>query len=165
MAQFHYRLQLLLERKEEAQKEAEGELKRREQELEKQIAELQSLQRREKELIEKRDRLRRELMTRPGDGSELTAHEVRARSEYIKAVGVEIDDARKDIVVQRGVIENCERKVQEAKMSVEEAKREVEVLTKHRTKQQERFLREEQAKEDLELDEIGNVLYTTRRQT
>ena len=165
MAQFHYRLQLLLERKEEAQKEAEGELKRREQELEKQIAELQSLQRREKELIEKRDRLRRELMTRPGDGSELTAHEVRARSEYIKAVGVEIEDARKDIVVQRGVIENCERKVQEAKKSVEEAKREGEVLTKHRTKQQERFLREEQAKEDLELDEIGNVLYTTRRQT
>ena len=165
MAQFHYRLQLLLGRKEEAQKEAERELKRREQELEKQIAELQSLQRREKELIEKRERLRRELMTKPEDGSELTAHELQRRSEYIKVMGVEIEDARKDIVVQRGVIENCERKVEEAKKSVEEAKREVEVLTKHRTKQQERFLREEQAKEDLELDEIGNVLYATRRRT
>src|SRR5579864_4673543 len=165
MAQFHYRLQLLLERKEEARKEAERELKRREQELEKQIAELQSLQRREKELIEKRERLRRELMAKPGDGSELTAHEVQARSEYIKVVGTEIEDARKDIVVQRGVIENCERRVEEAKKLVEEAKRDVEVLTKHRTKQQERFLREEQAKEDLELDEIGNVLYANRRRT
>jgi flagellar biosynthesis chaperone FliJ len=113
--------------------------------------------------VEKRERLRRELMSKPADGSDLTAHEVHARSGYIKVVGIEIEDAKKDILVQRGVVEKCELKVQQATKSVEEAKREVEVLTKHRAKQHERFLRDEQAKEDLELDEIGNVLYTTRR--
>jgi hypothetical protein len=53
--------------------------------------------------------------------------------------------------------------VQDAKGRVEEARREAEVLAKHRKKQEERFLREAQAKEDLELDEIGNVLYSTRQ--
>lgn len=163
MAQFTYRLQLLLERKEEAQKEAERELTRQEHELEKQMGVLQSLQRREQELVEKRDRLRRELMTKPGEQGALTAHEVRERSEYVKVVGFDIEDARNNILSQRAVIERCELKVQEAKKAVEEAKREVEVLTKHRAKQQERFLKEELEKEDLELDEIGNVLYATRR--
>jgi len=36
-------------------------------------------------------------------------------------------------------------------------------LTKHRARQEERFLRDLQVKEELALDEVGNVLFTTRR--
>jgi flagellar biosynthesis chaperone FliJ len=163
MAQFTYRLQLLLEQKEERKKEAERELARQQHELEVQVAALQSLQQREKELVEKRLRLRRELMAKPDEPGTLTAHEVLERSEFVKVVALQIEETRNDVRLQRAVIEKCELKVQEAKKCVEEAKREVEVLTKHRAKQEERFVREQQAKEDLELDEIGNVLYTTRR--
>jgi flagellar biosynthesis chaperone FliJ len=163
MAQFTYRLQLLLEQKEDAKREAERELARREHELEMQVAALRSLQQRQKELVERRERLRRELMAKPGEQGTLMAHEVLERSEFVKVVGLQIDEARNDVQLQRTVVETYELKVQEAKKSVEEAKREVEVLTKHRAKQEERFLREQQAKEDLELDEVGNVLYTTRR--
>ncbi len=163
MAQFIYRLRLLLEQKEDAKKEAERELARQEHELEMQVAALQSLQQLERELVEKRARLRRELMAKPGEQETLLAHEVLQRSEFVKVLGLQIDEARDDVLLQRTVIQTCELKVQEAKKSVEEAKREVEVLTKHRAKQEERFVREQQAKEDLELDEIGNVLYATRR--
>ncbi|MGC2194487.1 MAG: hypothetical protein WA628_07415 [Terriglobales bacterium] len=163
MAQFKYRLQLLLEQKEDAKKEAERQLARLQHELEMQVAALQALQQREKELVEKRARLRRELMAKPGEQAALMAHEVLERSEFVKVVGSQIAEVRNDALLQRAVIETCEQKVQEAKKSVEEAKREVEVLTKHRAKQEERFVREQLAKEDLELDEIGNVLYTTRR--
>ncbi len=163
MAQFKYRLQLLLEQKEDAKKEAERQLARLQHELEMQVAALQALQQREKELVEKRARLRRELMAKPGEQAALMAHEVLERSEFVKVVGSQIAEVRNDVLLQRAVIETCELKVQEAKKSVEEAKREVEVLTKHRAKQEERFVREQLAKEDLELDEIGNVLYTTRR--
>ena len=163
MAQFTYRLQLLLEQKEEAKKNAERELKRREQELEAQISELERRRRVEQELIEKRKQLRRALMSKPGESGTLTAREVFDRSEYIKVVGLEIEAARAGIVAQEAVVQRCERQVQEARARVEEARREAEVLTKHRKKQEERFLREAQAKEDLELDEIGNVLYSTRQ--
>ncbi len=165
MARFTYRLQLLLERKEEAKKEAERELTRREQELESQREVLKSLQQREQELIEKRGQLRRELLIKPGDGGELTAQEVVTRSEYVKVVGLQIDEARSDILSQQLVVDEHEAKVREAKVRVDEARREVEVLTKHRAKQEERFLRDLEAKEELALDEIGNVLFTTRRRS
>jgi len=163
MAQFVYRLRLLLVQKEELKKEAERELALRQKELEAQREHLEVLQRREQELVEKRDRLRRELLNKSGEQDALTAHEVRERAEFVKVMGVQIEEAKKDVLVQRTVIETCEVKVQQAKSLVEEAKREVEILTKHRAKQEERFMREERVKEELELDEIGNVLFTTRR--
>jgi len=163
MAQFVYRLRLLLEQKEELKKEAERELALRQKELEAQREHLEVLQRREQELVEKRDRLRRELLNKSGEQDALTAHEVRERAEFVKVMGVQIEEAKNDVLVQRTVIETCEVKVQQAKSLVEEAKREVEILTKHRAKQEERFMQEERVKEELELDEIGSVLFTTRR--
>jgi len=163
MTQFTYRLQPLLEQKEEAEKEAEREQARQEQELQSQLAALRSLQQRERELVEKREQLRRELLSKPGEHGALTAREVLARSEYVQAVGFEIEEARNDVLAQRQLVEQCEIRVQEAKQRVAEARREVEVLTKHRAKQEERFLRELQVQEERALDEIGNALYTNRR--
>ena len=163
MAQFTYRLQRLLEQKEEARKEAERELTRQEHELEAQRATLRSLQQRERELVERREHMRRDLLKQPGEGVALAASEVTKRSEDVKVVGLQIEDAKKDVGSQRVVVEQCETRVQQAKRRVEEARREVEVLTKHRTKQEERFQRALQVQEELELDEIGNVLHAARR--
>ena len=75
-----------------------------------------------------------------------------------------IEQARKDVLSQQMVIEERELSVELAKERVKQARREVEILVKHRSKQEERFSREEQVKEELALDEVGNVLYTTRKQ-
>lgn len=165
MTQFRYRLQLLLERKEEAKKDAERDLRRKERELQATIEALASLQQRKKELVEKRRQLRHNLLTKPEKDGVLTAGEVFDRSQYVKVVGLQIEAVTTEIVMQRQTVEQHETRVEEAKKRVAEARREVEVLTKHRTKQQERFLRDVQAKEELALDEVGNVLYTTRRRT
>ncbi len=61
------------------------------------------------------------------------------------------------------MVETCEAALKEAKEHAAEARREVEVLAKHREKQEQRFRRELEAKEEVALDEIGNVLYATRR--
>ena len=161
-ANFVYRLQLLLEQKEEAKKEAERELVRRQQELEKQEGILEGLKRRERELIEKRARMREELLNQLG-GEPLAAHVVQLRSDYIKVLGKDIEDAGKDIQLQQDVIRKCMEHVEDGKQKVNESRRDVEVLAKHRKKQEERFLREAAAKEELELDEIGNVLFMTRQ--
>lgn len=165
MRQFTYRLQPLLEQKEEAEKEAEREQARQEQELEAQKAALRSLQQHERELVEKRDQLRRGLLSKPGEHGVLAAREVQARSEHVQVVGLQIEEARNDVLAQHQLVEQCDLRVREAKKRVAEARREVEVLSKHRAKQEERFVRDLQVQEERALDEIGNALYTNRRRS
>ncbi|HEX4486906.1 MAG TPA: hypothetical protein VH088_11595 [Terriglobales bacterium] len=162
MTQFSYRLRPLLEQKEQIRKDCENDKLRRDRELEAQEARLLELQKQQKDLEEKREKLRRELFATTQQGPP-TAHDVADRRAYVKVVEQQIEDAKSDIFAQRQVIEDCKAQVEEAKRRVEEARREVEVLEKHRAKQEERFRRMLQAKEDLELDEVGNVLYSTRR--
>jgi flagellar export protein FliJ len=160
---FTYRLQPLLDLKQEVKKEAERELLRREEELQKQQAHLESLRRRVQELIEKRLKLQRDLLSNPYTGTSLSGREVQQRTEYIKAMAAEIEQAQADVSTQRMVVEDWQSRVHQAKQDVSNVNREVEILQKHRAKQEERFLREQEKQEELALDEIGNVLYTTRR--
>lgn len=163
-SQFTYRLQVLLDRKEEAKKEAERELARIEQQREAALAKLQSLQLHERSLREKREQLRRDLFNKPAEG-DLTAIEIMRRSEFLQELGTQIEEAKSNVLTQMAMVEECDIRVKQASQKVADARREVEVLTKHRSRQEERFRRELQAKEDLALDEVGNVLYTTRRQS
>lgn len=163
-SQFTYRLQVLLDRKEEAKKEAERELARIEQQREAALAKLQSLQFHERSLREKREQLRRDLFNKPAEG-DLTAIEIMRRSEFLQELGTQIEEAKSNVLTQMAMVEECDIRVKQASQKVADARREVEVLTKHRSRQEERFRRELQAKEDLALDEVGNVLYTTRRQS
>lgn len=163
MTQFVYRLQLLLERKEEAKKESEKQLAEREKDLQEQVEILEALQQGEQKLIGQRQQLRRDLLRKSDETESLTARKVQERQEYLKLVGLQIEEARREVLSQRVVVEQYESRVMEARHHVEEARREVEVLTKHRARQEERFLRDLQVKEELALDEVGNVLFTTRR--
>ena len=164
-AHFNYRLQVLLELKKEAENNAEQILKEKKQELASQLGKLELLRLRENKLREQRDQLRKEMLSKPGEGVAITAREVQARSEYVKQVGLNIEHEHSDVLAQSLVVEQAQLVVKEAAQHATEARREVEVLAKHRAKQQERFLRELQAKEDLALDEVGNILYSTRRQS
>jgi len=163
MAGFVYRLQLLLEQKEEARKEAEREVTRRHERYQAEVQILEERCRQKVELVQRREQMRRNLFVTSGGAAGLSAVEIQRRTEYIKAVEVQIEDADQNIAAQRLIVEQRKAEVEEAKQLASEARRETEVLLKHRERQKERFLREEQAKEELALDEIGNVLYTTRR--
>src|SRR5215813_7725082 len=123
MAAFTYRLQTLLDQKEELKKQAERELVALEEDLRRQIASLETLQETVQTLTEKRQQMRRDLLN-PGQGATLSAQKVQERIEYTKAVGFQIEDAQAEVVTQRGVIEQCEFEVQQGKKSVQEANRE-----------------------------------------
>jgi hypothetical protein len=161
---FKYRLQLLLEHKEEAKKEAERELLKEEEQLQAEQKVLETLRVREEDVRKRREQARRDLLSTSDPARSLTAEEVQQRSDHVKGLGLQIQQARTDVLAQQIVIEERELGVELAKEQLKQARREVEILVKHRSKQEERFLREEQAKEELALDEVGNVLYTTRRQ-
>lgn len=165
MSAFTYRLQLLLDQREELNKAAANHLLQEEVELEKQQERMHCLQKLLQELIEKRKQMRRELLKAPAEGGALDVMKVQERTVYIDAVSAQVDDVQSDIVSQRTAIDECRDRVRQAKNRLEEASREVEVLRKHRAKQEDRFQRELDEKEERTLDEIGNVLYTTRRRS
>jgi flagellar biosynthesis chaperone FliJ len=163
MTGFVYRLQLLLEQKEEARKEAEREVMRRQERYQAEIQVLDHRCRLRMQLAEKREQMRRNLFVSPDGSGGLSALEIQRRTEHIKVLESRIEDADQDIAAQRVIVEERNAELEHAKQLASEARHAAEVLAKHRERQKERFLREEQAKEDLALDEIGNVLYTTRR--
>ena len=165
MSAFIYRLQLLLDQREELKEAAARQLLDEEAELEKQHEKMRQLQRLLQDLMEKRKQMRRELLRKPEGSGVVNAMKVQERTAYIDAVSAQIEDVQSDIVSQRTVIEECGGRVRRAKNRVEESNREVEVLRKHRAKQEEHFHRELDEKEERTLDEIGNVLYTTRRRS
>src|SRR5215469_3543178 len=97
MPRFQYRLALLLDRKEEARKEADAEAARRDRQLEEERARLAALERRERDLTQERERLRRELLAAPSNGEPLTAADALTRAEYIRAMAADIEAARNDV--------------------------------------------------------------------
>ena len=162
MAKFRFRLQPLLEQKEKAQEEAEREVTARQKELEAEQKEMERLKQRERDLIQQRQELRLNMM-KTAEGERLTGDELIRRRTFVEALGQDIDAARDAVFSQRMVVDECEERVTRAKAHVAECKREVEILVKYRDKLQERHRREEERKEELELDEVGNMLYMAKR--
>jgi len=162
MSGFRFRLQPLLDRKIELKEQADKALIERQRELAAEKERLEQARRHEQELIEKKKKLRREIMSSQGT---ITGDEIRARVDYIAFVGQEIDRAKEGVYAQQLVVSEAEDKVKAARDHLAECTRDVDILTKYRGKLEARFLRDAERKEALELDEIGNMLYSTRRRS
>lgn len=162
MPVFKYRLQPLLEQKDRLREQAEEQVAERQKELEAERQGLADLERRRDELIARRDQARTSLFVAAGD-QPLTGGELQQRRDHAQALSQDVEAAKDALFSQRLRIEEAEERLQKAKLDLADRKREVEVLEKHRAKLQKRFHREQEEKEALELDEIGNVLYMSKR--
>lgn len=163
MPVFRFRVQPLLDQKIEAKEEAEKALVERQKELAAEKGKLEEARRKERDLIDLRLRLRRQVMSNAGHP--LSGDEVRRRVEYIKDLALQADAAKEAVYSQQLVVTEADEKVKAAREHLAECTREVDILTKYRKKLEERFLRDAEQKEALELDEIGNMLYTSRRRS
>ena len=80
----------------------------------------------------------------------------------MNALKDKLDAANQDVLGQRMLVEQFQARVEGARQRVADCTREVDVLQKYRDKLEARFLRELAQKEELELDETGNILFLTR---
>jgi flagellar export protein FliJ len=165
MAAFKFRLQPLLDQRIEAAKQAEEAYAARQAALRAEQQRLEDLRQREQDLVAKRQHLRRNIMTPEPGASGLSSGGVQQRVEYVKALALDIDRARDEVFSQKLVVDEAEERVAEAKKHMLECQRQVEVLEKYRERLAERFRREQERKEELELDEIGNMLYMGKRRS
>jgi flagellar biosynthesis chaperone FliJ len=162
MSSFRYRLQPLLDQKIQLKEEAAENFSRKQQQLRLANEKLLELRAQEAALATKKDVLRRGLLS-SGRGS-LSGMDIKRRTEYLTSIGLDLEAAKDAVFAQQLYIDDCARQADEAQRYLAQCTRDAEILVKHRAKQQERFLREAERKEALELDEIGNVMHSRRAQ-
>lgn len=156
-AVFKYRLQPLLDGKIELKEEAERKLAGRQKEVRAEEERLSQLEARARGLGETKESFRRA----PRTG--LTGRGAEFRRDYLRGLDQDIEDARNACFSQRLALEEAQERLAEARRELAERTREVEILEKHRERLERRFRREIERKEALEQDEIGNMLYASRR--
>lgn len=162
MPAFRYRLQPLLDQKIRAKESAEEALLERQREHHAALAREKELRELQRMLAETHQRSRRELLKQSGE-TPLSAAAILERKAFIEGLAEDLEKARDNVFAQQLVVGQCTERLEAAKCLVAECTREVDVLEKHRSKLEKRFRDELEAKEALEQDELGNVMYLMRR--
>jgi flagellar biosynthesis chaperone FliJ len=162
MSQFRYRLQPLLNEKLALKGDAEEALAKRQAELRAEQEKLETLNHRVDALCGRKSAFRANLLAGSAAGG-IDGMDAQLRRDYVRGLDQDIEEARDAVLSQKTVIDGCVEHVAAARRELAGRTREVEVLKKHRERLEQRFLRELERKDALEQDEIGNVLYMSRR--
>lgn len=160
MAEFKYRLQVLLDQKIEAQEEAQRRLAERQKELAAEQKTLDELCAGQQRITEAMARTRQTLVTTGGG-----VHGILSRRDYLRGLKADLESAKDAVLLQRARVQDFEQCVSDTRKELAEYSRQVEILKKHRDRLAKRFAREREAQEAKEQDEMGNVIFLRRRQT
>jgi flagellar biosynthesis chaperone FliJ len=158
MPAFSYRLQPLLDQKLEREQEAERAQVERRRDLRESEARLAGLQSRQVELEAARTACRNGLLS-----GESTGDEIRRRRDDLSLAARRVEDIKDEVMAQRIEIEERMELLENASAALAAATREVEVLNKHRSRSERRWLAEFERKEAIEQDEIAAAIFQTRR--
>lgn len=162
MGAFVYKLQPVLEQRLEREEEAR-QLQAAAQRT------LDEARRRHAELEAERDRITARLADERAHfldvpaGGQIQASVLIERREKIDSLDDQRRNAEAAVMSQQMHVLDCEDEVEKAKQHLNECTREVKVLEKHREKQQLKFTRDQEAREEALQEEIGNSLYAQQR--
>jgi len=160
MAQFHYRLQILLDLKIDAREKLERALAERQRELAAENRALAELEEAQRVLAGKLKESRTALL---GTGAGVSGHTLELRTRYLKRLVQDVETGQDAVSAQRLRVGEFQDRVAEARQHLADAAREVEVLEKHKERLQGRFLRAIEQKQALEQDEMGGIIFNQRR--
>jgi len=163
MSSFRYRLQPLLDQKIDLKEQAQRALADKQKQHRLACEKLEELRASEEAIAAKKQMLRRNLLLSE-NGEVLNGVEIARRREHLQSVSAELEAAKDAVFAQQLFIEQCQEEVDLARRHLADCSREVEILNKHREKLEMRFRREAARKEALEVDEIGNMLYSGKGQ-
>jgi flagellar export protein FliJ len=158
---FKYRLQPLLDTKLRLKTDAEQ-----------RAAEAQRLARAAQRLLEEREARVRDLEQRRldfrsrmlnGTAGPVSGREATIGRDYLRGLGEAIEGARDAAFSQKLAVEEALERLSAARRELADRARDVEILEKHRDRLEQRFRRDAERKEAVELDEIGNMLYLRGR--
>ena len=160
MAQFHYRLQILLDLKIDAREKLERALADRQREL---AAENQALAELEESQRALEATLKEARLARLGTAEGINGHTLEIRTQYLRRLVQDVETGQGAVSAQRLRVGEFQDRVAETRQLLADAAREVEVLEKHKERLEKRFLRALEQKQALEQDEMGGIIFNQRR--
>jgi flagellar biosynthesis chaperone FliJ len=120
------------------------------------------LEGRVRELSARKAELRKALLH---TAASLSGREAGVRKDYLRGLEQDVEAAKDAVFSQRLVVEEVEERLASARSQLAERTRDVEILEKHRDRLEQRYRRDVARKEAIEQDEVGNMLYLSRRRT
>lgn len=159
MALFQFRLQALLDKRNEEKQHAEELLAARERELAVERQTMKELEEEAQRAAERYQRKRAERFATGVHGGSTLAKQ----SDFLLGLKLDVQAAQSGVLSQLVFVDQASEAVREARAALEDLRRAVDVLEKYRQKAEKRFLQEAAYREELEQDEIGNVMHLSRR--
>jgi flagellar biosynthesis chaperone FliJ len=156
---FVFRLQALLDRRIDLRKEAEDELKAREDDFSAETRTLRELE----QAVETAVALYRRRRTERSKSGMRLGVPILIQNDALIGLEMDVHEARSAVLSQQILVDQARERVNEANRTLASRRLDEEVLEKYRDKAKTRFEKEESYKEELEQDEIGNVIYLGRR--
>jgi len=160
MAQFQYRLQTLLEQKTRAKENAQHTLAAAQRELWKEQNELEVCRREQEAAAESLRNARAESLS-PAAGA-ASGEWMRLKRGHIHRMEDHDERATAEARAQELSVAEAEERLLAVRDELASRSRDVEVLEKHRTGTERRFLEEMARKETLDQDEMANVIFRRR---
>ncbi len=159
MHTFKYRLQPLLDLKIDQKSQLQTSVAQCQKELAAEQEELAGLRRIESQLEEKLLEARRAMF---GSSVGSTGLAIQQYRDYLSGLATDLETARNSTFSQQLRVSEFEAKLAEARRQLTECLREIDVLTKHRDRLQQRFLKAAEIKEAAVQDEIGTTMFVRR---
>lgn len=156
-----YRLQAMLTVKYRNKRNAEIELAKSVKALKEEEEKLQELEEEKQEIIQRREDARRDHALKVASG-ESQVSESQGHMNFIKKLLEDEEKKDEEIEEQKGVVQQAEERVAQAKRDYIDACKEVKIMEKHKElwrKKQKQQLEKEEAKV---MNELGNVLHQLR---
>jgi flagellar export protein FliJ len=158
-----YRLQPLLDQKSRLRKRAEMFLAKAIMRLKKEKERLETFKKERLEIIAKRKEVRANLHARVCSGKALIK-DGSFGIHFIKKLEEDQKAKEKDIKNQKRVIVDCETEVQRARRDYINAAKEVRIMEKHKELWAKKVRHEMERREEVEMDELGNIIHQLKRQ-
>jgi chromosome segregation ATPase len=145
--------------------------KKRVQDAEKKLKEAQEALAREKEILKQKEKARDKVLKHRNDKlaqmrAEMdlvdvttTSNKIQQMKDYLKVVDKKLVEEEKKVEEQKRQVEAAEQQVEQAKEELRLRRLEVDKLDAHKDDWLAMMREELQRQEDLELDEIGSIMY------
>jgi flagellar biosynthesis chaperone FliJ len=153
---FKYRLQPLLDLKIDLKAQLQASVEQSQRTLAAELEELAKLQQAERQLEEKLFEARRTMF---GGANSASGFAIQQYRDYLSGLAIDLETARNSTFSQQLQVSESEAKLAEAKRKLTEGLQEIDVLTRHRDRLQQRFLKAAENKEAAVQDEIGAAMF------
>lgn len=156
-----YRLQIVLDQKEEARDQAATVLQEKKENLKKEQEKADEIRRnleatkarREKEYLE---------MTQGSLKGGIEVDDAQRRLNFIKSLDAKEKRLQEDLSVQIKRVKKAEQEVEIALQDLIQASRELQVMQRHKENWEKEVKRRQEEKDQNEMNEIGNVMYNAK---